>query len=73
MTKLLEEAIAKVRELSEAEQDMAAVELMRYLESTRDPRLSDEQLAELNRRLADPNAKTLTLDELDARLRRLGV
>ena len=51
MTKLLEEAIAKVRELSEAEQDMAAVELMRYLESTRDPRLSDEILESVREKL----------------------
>jgi predicted transcriptional regulator len=33
MTKLLEEVISKVRELPEAEQDMAAAELMRYLEA----------------------------------------
>jgi hypothetical protein len=73
MTKLLEEMISKVRELPEAEQDLAAVELGRYLEVVRDPQLSDAQLAELDRRLANPNPKTLTLPELDKRLSRLGV
>ena len=73
MTKLLEEVISKVRELPEAEQDMAAVEFMRYLEVVRDAQLSDAQLAEVERRLANPNPKTLTLPELDERLGRLGI
>jgi hypothetical protein len=73
MTKLLEEMISKVRELPEAEQDMAAAELGRYLEVVRDPQLSDAQLAELDRRLANPNPKTLSLPELDKRLSRLGI
>ena len=33
-------------------------------------RLSDEQAAEVRRRLADENAKTVTLAEFDERLRR---
>jgi hypothetical protein len=36
-------------------------------------RLSDEQAAEVRRRLAVGNAKALTLDEWDERLRRLGL
>jgi hypothetical protein len=35
--------------------------------------LSDEQLAELRRRRAETNPKTLTLAEFDERLRRFGV
>ncbi len=35
--------------------------------------LSDEQLAELRRRRAEKNPKTLTLAELDERLRRFSV
>jgi hypothetical protein len=38
-----------------------------------DYRLSDEQLAELRRRRADTNPKTLTLAEFDERLRRFGL
>jgi hypothetical protein len=73
MTKLLERAIAQVRELSADAQDMAAAELMRYLGAARDPQLSDDQLAEVRRRRAERNPQTLTLDELDVRLRRFGV
>jgi hypothetical protein len=36
-------------------------------------RLTDNQLAELRRRRAEKNPKTLTLAEFDARLRRFGV
>lgn len=36
-------------------------------------RLSDEQLAELRRRRAEKDPKTLTLTEFDERLRRFGV
>jgi hypothetical protein len=35
--------------------------------------LSDEQLAEVRRRRADKDAKPLTLEEFDARLRRFGI
>lgn len=73
MTKLFEEAIAQVRDLPEEAQDMAARELMRYLAVARDPQLSDEQLAEVRRRRAERDPKTLTLSEFDARLRRFGV
>jgi hypothetical protein len=72
MTKLLEEAIAQVRELPEGAQDMAAAELMRYLGAARNPKLSDEQLKEVRRRRAERNPATLSLDQFDARLRRFG-
>lgn len=36
-------------------------------------RLTDEQAAEVQERMADREAPTLTLNELDERLRRLGV
>jgi len=35
-------------------------------------RLTDEQVAEVKRRLADPNPKSITMDELRARLKKLG-
>jgi hypothetical protein len=73
MTKLLDEAIAKVRQLSEDEQNAAAGALLDYLESTRDVQLSDEQLAEVRRRRAVKNPVKLTLEQLDERLRRRGV
>jgi hypothetical protein len=73
MSKLLEEAIAQVRELPEAAQETVAVEMMRYAATASEPHLSEEQVAEVRRRRAERNPATLTLEELDERLRRLGV
>lgn len=52
-----------------------AAELLALIEKhDRSPyRLSDEQAAEVRARMADREAPTLTLSELDERLRRLGV
>jgi hypothetical protein len=75
MTKLLEQALERLRELSEAEQDLAAVELMNFVKhiDTAEIQLSDEQLAEVDRRLAKRDPKTLTIAELDARLKHRGI
>jgi hypothetical protein len=54
-----QEDAAKVLSLMEAQDDSAY-------------RLTDEQVAEVERRQADKTAKRLTLDEFNARLRRLG-
>jgi hypothetical protein len=45
------------------------VELMEEHDNS-DLRLSDEQVAEVNRRLADPNPKYLTLEEVRGRFTR---
>jgi hypothetical protein len=73
MTKLLEEVIAQVRELPEDAQNMAAAEFKRYLEVSRNPQLSDAQLAEVRRRRAEQDPAILTLDQFDARLHRFGI
>ena len=74
MTKLLEEAIAKVRELPEDEQNRAAGFLLDFATpNAQGYHLTDEQLAEVRRRRAVQNPKTITLTELDKRLRHLGV
>jgi hypothetical protein len=94
MTKLLEQAIAKVQSLSTEEQDVLAVALLSMTDgdaadfpldeetraaireglaqAERGEFISDEQVAEVERRLAEPNPKTLTVDEFQARLRGLG-
>ncbi len=53
MTKLLQRAIAQIEKLPEGEQDAAAGALMDYLDHMRDLRLTDEQAAEVRRRIAD--------------------
>lgn len=52
-----------------------AAEVLRLIEQhdSSPYRLSGEQEAEVRRRLADKSTKSLTLSELDERLRRLGV
>jgi hypothetical protein len=73
MTRFLDQVLAEVRKLSDDEQDRIAAELMAHLETEgddRDLQLSDEQLAEVRRRRIDPNPRNVTIEEIDARLRR---
>jgi hypothetical protein len=57
----------------ERQADIAHVaELMEEQDSST-YQITDEQLAEVRRRRAENNPKTLTLDEWDRRLRRFGV
>ena len=70
MTKSLSHVLSKVHALSAVEQDGAAELLKEYVSAVQsDVRLSDEQLAEVRRRRAEKNPKTLTLKQLDRRLR----
>jgi hypothetical protein len=72
MTKLLRDALKQIEQLPEAEQDAAAGALLDYLAHRNDLRLSDEQLAEIRRRRADPNRKLVSHEEAKARIGRLG-
>jgi hypothetical protein len=75
MSQLLDQAVERLRELPQTNQDLAAVELMKFVDQFDRPQiqLSDDDLAELDRRLAEKNPKTLTMAELDARLKRRGI
>jgi hypothetical protein len=55
------------------QEDVAEFLMSIEAQDNSDYRLSDEQLAELRRRRADTNPKTLTLAEFDERLRRFGL
>jgi hypothetical protein len=72
MTKLLRDTIKQVEQLPDGEQDAAAVAMLDYLAHKRDLRVSDEQLAEIRRRRANPNRKLVSHDEARARIKRLG-
>jgi putative addiction module component (TIGR02574 family) len=70
MTKL-ERAIAELQKLPpEMQEDWAAM-ILSQLEQQERYTLTDEQLAELERRMADKDAETLTLDEFRERVRKL--
>jgi hypothetical protein len=74
MTKLLQHAIEKLKELPEERQDELAEALMAVTESDLHPyRLTDEQVAEVRRRRANPDRKFVSLAEARKRLRRFGV
>jgi len=72
MTKLLRDAIKQVEQLPEGEQDAAAVAMLDYLTHRRSLCVSDEDLAEIRRRRADPNRKLVSHEEARARIKRLG-
>lgn len=68
MSKLLEETIAKVRTLSASEQDAAAFALIDYLDHRQEVQLTDAQLAEVRRRLADPDRVLVSYEDARKRL-----
>lgn len=73
-TKALKKAIERVQTWPEERQDDAARMLLEMeAQMTSSYRLTDEQLAELRRRRALKNPQTISLSELDDRLRRRGV
>ena len=53
MTKLLEHALRQIEQLPEGEQDAAAGALLDYVKHMRELRLTDAQLAEVRRRMAN--------------------
>jgi putative addiction module component (TIGR02574 family) len=73
MTKFLEQTMREVEQLPAPEQDAAAGALLDYLAHRQDTRLTDEQLAEIRRRRADPNRTLLSHEEVRERIRRLGM
>ena len=74
MTKLLEQAIEKVRALSEVRQDEAARVLLDVVaQNPDDLHLSEEQLRDLSRRLADPRDGLASDHEVAAAFQRMGV
>ena len=72
MTKLLEHALRQVEQLPEGEQDAAAGALLDYVKHMRQLRLTDEQVAEVRRRIANPHRKLISHAEARERISRLG-
>ncbi len=64
----LKDVLERVKTWPESRQEDAARMLIAMEEQDANPyRLTDEQVAEVERRLADPNPKFLTLEEVRAR------
>lgn len=74
MTKLLQDAIEKLKELPEKRQNELAVALIEVAEGDQSEyRVTDEQVEEIRRRRANPNRKFVSLPEARKRLRHFGV
>jgi len=71
MTKLLRDAISQVEQLPDGDQNAAAVAMLDYLAHKNDLRVSDGDLAEIRRRLDDPNRKLVSHEQARARIKRL--
>jgi ParB-like chromosome segregation protein Spo0J len=72
MTNLLREALRQIEQLPEGEQDAAAGALLDYLKHMHDLRLTDAQVAEVRRRIANPDRKLVSHAEARERIARLG-
>ena len=59
--------------MPEDREEAAARAILNYGADEDEVQLSDEDVAEIERRVANPNRKFITLAELDKRIRRLGV
>jgi hypothetical protein len=68
MTKLLQKAFEQARQLPDDEQDAAGAALLDYLDHMQTVRLTDRQVAEVRRRLAETVEGTLSLGEVRRRL-----
>lgn len=68
MTKLLQSAFEQARLLPEDQQDAAGAALLDYLDHMQAIQLTDEQVAEVRRRLARPVDETVSVAEARHRL-----
>ena len=74
MSKLIEDAVRVLRDLPEDVQQAAARAIIEYGAGYDDDVcLSDAHVAEVERRMADPNRTFLSLDDVRNRLRPFGI
>ncbi|MFN3349272.1 hypothetical protein [Pseudorhodoplanes sp.] len=72
MGDLLKQAFEKAMTLPVDQQDAAGAALLDYLDDARSLQLTDEQVAEVRRRLSDPSRGLLSVEDVKDRLGRLG-
>jgi hypothetical protein len=71
MTELLELALRQIEELPEGEQNAAAGALLDYVKHRRQVVLTDAQVDEVRRRIANPDRQFLSLEEVRKRIAQL--
>jgi hypothetical protein len=73
MTKLLQDAIERIKELPDSRQDQLARALIDVAEHDESAyQLTDEQVEEIRRRRANPDRKFISVAEARKRLRHFG-
>jgi len=72
MTKLLEQALREVQQLSADDQNAAAGALLDYVKHMRDIALTDAQHEVVRRRMSNPDRKVVSHAEARDRIGRLG-
>jgi hypothetical protein len=73
MTNKVKEAIEVLRSLPEDDQDTVAAAIIDFASRDEHLTLSDEQVAEVERRIAKPNRTFVSIPEARKRLRHFGV
>jgi len=71
MTKLLELALSQIEQLPDIDQDAAAGALLDYVKHRGEVQLTEAQVDEVRRRIANPDRNFLSLEEVRARIARL--
>lgn len=72
MIEMLEQALRQVAQLPAEDQDAAAGALLEYVKHMRNTHLTDDQIAEVQRRLNNPNRVLLSAEKARERIGRLG-
>lgn len=70
MDNTIKQAWAELKKLPRDEQEIAAAAILDYAAGAGRPRLTEDQIAEVARRLTDPSPTFATLAEVRARFRR---
>ena len=73
MTNKVKEAIEVLRNLPQDDQDTVAAAIIDFASHDERLTLSDEQVAEVRRRMANPDRRFLSMNEARKRLRHYGV
>lgn len=73
MTTKIERAWLELNKLPPADQEVAAEAILDYASGNRSVELSDDQIAEIERRLREDKPSVVTISEFRRRLRHLGI
>ena len=68
----IDEAWSALKSLPESDQEILAQAILDFAAGDQELRLTDEQAAEIGKRIAEKNPATMTLEEFQVRVRKFG-